>query len=603
LRNGVGHTGSVRKYGVLIEPGARGQLYALCALAMFAGFLEAVAVTSIAPFLAVLVSPELAGTDPRLVQLHALLGAGTDTRFLASLGGLVLLALVAANACSATTTWLFLRFANRQGHALSMRLLASYLAKPYVFYLHRHTAELQKNVFGEVQRVTGGVLVPAGQILTKLSVALFLFALLLLVNPAMALTVAAVLGGAYAVLYWIARARLHRAGRTSVEAGTLRTRHAIEALAGVKEIRLLGREAEFLERFGAPSLRWADAQTTAQAIGQLPRYAVETVAFSLILALAIYLLGTGRTGEEFLPLLGMYAFAGYRLMPAMQLIFSGVAAVRNSQAAVDTLAADLQSTPDAVPAVRPAQMAVRSAVELVDARFRYPGADAWALQPITLRIEKNTSIALVGATGCGKTTLVDLLMGLLRPDEGSLRVDGVVIDETNVRAWQRSIGHVPQQIFLCDDSVARNIAFGLPDKHIDRHRVEHAARLARLHDFVISSLPRGYETLVGERGIRLSGGQRQRIGIARALYSDPALLVFDEATSALDSLTENALIESLQSLAGRKTIVLVAHRLSTVRHCDRVFVMDQGRVVESGTYDELLAREGRFQALATGSGA
>ena len=214
---------------------------------------------------------------------------------------------------------------------------------------------------------------------------------------------------------------------------------------------------------------------------------------------------------------------------------------------------------------------------------------------------KKQLVALVGATGCGKTTVVDLLMGLLHPTAGCLRVDGLEIDARNVRGWQRSIGHVPQQIFLCDDTIARNIALGLPDAEIDRARVERAARLARLHEFV-TSLPRGYDTPVGDRGIRLSGGQRQRIGIARALYGDPDLLVLDEATSALDNVTENAVFEALQALAGSKTIVMVAHRLSTVRACEQILVMEQGRIVERGTYDELMGTSHRFRELASAAG-
>ena len=595
----------LKKYGALLEPRARRRLLVLCGIAVVAGFLETVAVASIVPFLAALASPALALSDPRLVRLHALLGGGNQSQFLAYLGGIVLLILVVANGFSAMTTWLMLRFANRQGHALSVRLLASYLAKPYIFYLDRNTAELQKNVFGEVQRVTTGVLIPAAQMLTRLSAAVFLCALLLLVNPLMALVVAAVLGGAYAILYKVARATLHGAGRTSVDSGTLRARHAIEALTGAKEIKLLGREGEFVERFREPSLHWADAQTKAQALGQLPRYAVETVALSLIVLLAIYLLGAGRGMGELLPLLGLYAFAGYRLMPALQHIFSGFAAVRSSQPALEAVLADLSPQDKLVAATGSAaqesRIPIRASVELVNARYQYPGKDTWALQPVTLQIPKYSSIALVGATGCGKTTVVDLLMGLLRPAAGCLRVDGVEINETNVRRWQRSIGHVPQQIFLCDDSIARNIALGLPDREIDMARVEQAARLARLHDFVVGSLPNGYAAVVGDRGIRLSGGQRQRIGIARALYSDPELLVLDEATSALDNVTENAVFEALQALSGHKTIVMVAHRLSTVRDCDLICVMDRGRVVEQGRYDELFGSSQRFRALAAGA--
>ena len=590
----------VRKYGALLEPRAKRRFLALCATAAFAGLLETAAIASILPFLAMLASPELADSDARVAPLIALLGGQDQPETVARLGTAVLLILIVANAFSSLVTWLLLRFANRQGHALSLRLLASYLSKPYIFYLDRHTAELQKNVFGEVQRVTAGVLIPAAQIAARLAVVVLISALLVLIDPAMAMVVAVVLGGAYTALYRFARSKLHDAGRISVEAGTQRARHAMEALTGAKEIKLLGCEAEFLRRFEQPSLGWADAQTTAQALGQLPRYAVETVAFSLILVLAIYLLGAGRGSGQILPLLGLYAFAGYRLMPALQLIFAGVATMRASHASLEAVLRDLPRADSVPPKSESApgeRMTLRSAVELVAVRYQYPAESGWTLQPITLRIPKNASVALVGATGCGKTTLVDLLMGLLRPSGGTLRVDGIDIDDRNVRAWQRSIGHVPQYIFLCDDTIARNIALGLPDGEIDVARVETAAQLARLHEFV-ASLPRGYDTMVGERGVRLSGGQRQRIGIARALYSDPDLLVFDEATSALDSVTESALLESLEGLAGYKTLVLVAHRISTVRRCDRVFVMDRGQIVESGSYEELVAREGRFHALA-----
>ncbi|MEX1109503.1 MAG: ABC transporter ATP-binding protein [Dongiaceae bacterium] len=589
----------LRRCSALLAPRAQRQFLALCAAAAVAGLLEAAAVAAIVPFLAMLASPELAGSDARLARLIAWVGGQSQAETVARLGGAVLLILVVTNSFSSLATWLLLRFANRQGHALSLRLLASYLSQPYVFYLDRHTAELQKNVFGEVQRVTAGVLLPAAQIATRLAVVVFISALLVLVDPVMALVVAMALGGAYAALYAFARAALQRAGRISVEAGTQRARHAIEALTGAKEIKLLGREAEFLRRFEQPSLSWADAQTTAQAIGQLPRYAVETVAFGLILVLAIYLLGTGRGTDQILPLLGLYAFAGYRLMPALQQIFAGFASMRASHAALDAVLADLPRA-DSPPQKREAPgepIPVRNAIELVDVRYQYPGESAWTLQAVSLRIPKNASVALVGATGCGKTTVVDLLMGLLRPAGGSLRVDGTNIDDRNVRAWQRNIGHVPQQIFLCDDTIARNIALGLPDSKIDMARVETAAQLARLHEFV-ASLPGGYDTMVGERGVRLSGGQRQRIGIARALYSDPDLLVLDEATSALDNVTENAVFEALQGLAGRKTIVMVAHRLSTVRGCDLICVMEQGRIVERGRYEELMGSSQRFRKLA-----
>ena len=379
------------RYRLLLEPRARLEFYALCALAIFSAFLEMLVVASIMPFLAALANPLLVASDPRLAKLHALLGAGSQAEFLGYLGGFVLLVLIVANATAAATTWLLLRFANRQGVALSVRMLASYLVKPYEFYLGRHTAELQRNVFGEVFRVTSGIFIPTVQVVAKLSVVMLISTLLVLVDPLLAAIVAGVLGAAYAVLYKVARATLLSAGRIAVETGTLRAKIGLESLAGAKEIKLLGREQAFLDQFEVPSLRWADAQTKAQALGQLPRYAVETVAFSLILLLAIYLLGKGSGMGDLLPVLGLYAFAGYRLMPALQQVFAGIALMRNSQASLEAVIADLQPRSESSDAPRQARIPIKESVELVDARYQYPGVAAWALQPVTLCIPRNSS--------------------------------------------------------------------------------------------------------------------------------------------------------------------------------------------------------------------
>ncbi len=591
---------TLRKYAVLLPAEARRKLVWLCLLAAGTGLLETAGVASVLPFLAVLAQPELATTDPRIAAVVGAFGASTPALSLAVLGALVLAVLVATNAFSAAVTLMLLRFANRQGHALSVRLFELYLRQPYTFHLHRHTAELQRNVMSEVHRITVGALAPGVQMIARGFVILFLLALLLAADSTLALVVGLVLGAGYFAVFGLAQKVLHAAGRETLEAGTRQTMHSYEALSGVKEIKLLGREGEIVASFSQLSLRAANAQAKAQALATLPRYAVETVAFGFVLIVAIYLLATAGTVEKVLPLLGLYAFAGYRLLPALHQAFDGWAALRYSAASLDVVLGDLDlekgSRPGSTPPDLP-PLPFQRDLTLTDVAYHYPAAADFALRGLFLEIRKNASVALVGPTGCGKTTVIDLLMGLLTASAGRLAVDGLVIDDTNVVQWQRLVGHVPQQIFMFDDTVARNIAFGIPQERIDMAQVERAARLARVHDFV-AGLPQRYETVVGERGVRISGGERQRIGIARALYHDPELLVLDEATSALDNVTESAVLDALQTLAGRKTIVMVAHRLSSVQGCDLICVMEAGRIVERGRYDELIVSSERFRSLA-----
>jgi ABC-type multidrug transport system fused ATPase/permease subunit len=336
-----------------------------------------------------------------------------------------------------------------------------------------------------------------------------------------------------------------------------------------------------------------------QASTVLPRFAFETIAFGAILLIAVYLIAMRRDMSAVIPVISLYAFAGYRMMPAFQHIYAGITQIRFHSGALDLLSEDLARTAPLPPESTPALPFQREIV-LRDVSFAYPQTSA-ALRTVSLSIRANTTVAVVGASGAGKTTLIDVLLGLLRPQTGDIRVDGVDIDNSNVRAWQRNIGYVPQQIYLVDDSVAANIALGVPPEHIDRAAVEHAARIANLHDFIIGSLPNHYDTVIGERGIRLSGGQRQRIGIARALYADPSVLVLDEATSALDGVTESAIMEALGALAHKKTIVIIAHRLSTVEKCDVIYLMNEGRVVGQGSFAALRRESPLFQKMTAAS--
>jgi ABC-type multidrug transport system fused ATPase/permease subunit len=361
-----------------------------------------------------------------------------------------------------------------------------------------------------------------------------------------------------------------------------------------------------MRTFQGPAFRFARAQANNQIVAQVPQFVLQGLAFGGILVILLVLL-SAKSGDtnKVLPIMALYALAGMRLLPALQQIYLAITKLRYCGPVVDALHADLVDTGYAVPLAKQSvsekgkpSIRLQETLSLDRVSYRYPQANGPALIDLTLTVCANTTVGLVGATGGGKTTIVDVILGLLEPQKGGLFVDGMPITAENVRAWQRNIGYVPQHIFLVDDTVTANIAFGVPREEIDMEAVERAARVAELHDFITEEMSHGYDTMVGERGIRLSGGQRQRIGIARALYHDPDILVFDEATSALDNITEKAVMDAVRNMAHRKTIILIAHRLGTVQACDTIFMLDRGRIKASGSYEELLATSSDFRGMA-----
>jgi len=565
------------------------------------GLTEITGIVSIAPFMGIVSNPEMIHTNRYLSQVYNALGFSSSNQFLFFSGVVVLSVLAFGNGFSSFITWLLLRFTFLQGHSLSVRLLNKYLSQPYVFFLNRNTADLSKNILMEVHRVIGGVLIPGMQVLTKVVVALSILGLLLVVDPLLAVTVAIVLGGAYAAVFGLVRMKLARIGKTSAEARSQCFKVASEALGGVKDLKLFGRESVFLQRYSTTSRQFAGYEATSQIFSQLPKYALETIAFGGILLIVLYLIGVKQDAGTALPLISLYAFAGYRLMPALQRIFIGMTIIRYNLPALDILYDDLISSDSSTtiaPVEQVSPMDFKDRIELSDVVYYYPNASVPAVDNLNLEIKSKTTVGFVGVTGSGKTTTVDIILGLLLPSSGKLIVDGVEITPENVRSWQKNLGYVPQSIYLTDDTVICNIAFGIKDEEIDIDAVKRAARIANLHDFIMRDLPNGYETLVGERGVRLSGGQRQRIGIARALYHDPKVLIFDEATSALDGITENAIMEAIQNLSRKKTIIMIAHRLTTVQECDVIYMLEKGKVIAKGTYSELIESSSQFRKMA-----
>ncbi|MBU1425707.1 MAG: ABC transporter ATP-binding protein/permease [Gammaproteobacteria bacterium] len=585
----------------VFSPRERRNIYWLLSAIIVMAMLEMAGVASIMPFMALVADPGLIHRHAVLASMYSALGFSRDVAFLYFVGAVVLGVLVFNNLFSAFAQWFSLRVTSLCGHTLSERLFAEYLSQPYTFYLTRNSGDMANILFAEVNRLVAGVLLPSIEIVAKGAVILAILLLLLIIDPMMAVGVTIVMGGIYSLIFIAIRRHLTRIGRESIAAGSDRVRIANEAFGGIKELKILGNEENFVRRYDVPSRVLAEQQAASQALAKLPKYLLEMFAFGGVLLITLLLLGRQQALSQVLPVIAVYAFAGYRLLPAIQQTYSNIAVIRFNLPALEVVFRDagpysarLANTSDKTGET----LVLKKSISFGNVTYQYPGAAAPSVAGLSLSIAANSTVAFVGPTGSGKTTTVDILLGLFEPLIGSLLVDGVAVDGKNLRAWQRNLGYVPQQIFLSDDTIARNIAFGFDSADIDSQAVENAARTARIHEFIVNELPQGYQTIVGERGIRLSGGQRQRIGIARALYRDPEVLVLDEATSALDGITESAIMDTLGQLAHKKTIIMIAHRISTVRACDRIFILEKGVLIAQGDYSELMRDSNLFRSLS-----
>lgn len=484
--------------------------------------------------------------------------------------------------------WWQMRFLYRFQAGVSQRLFEGYLRQPYTFHLQRNSAQLISNTVTEVSALLNNALLPAFQLVTDLLMIAGITALIVVVEPVGALFLAFVLAVASFGFHSLTRSRILRWGESRQLHDGLRIQHLQQGLGGVKEVRLLGREASFGAKYRASNLASAQAGQRQSTVSASPRLWLELVCLIGIAALVIVWTRMGRSLETLVPTLGMFVVAAFRLIPSVNRALIAFQGVRYSRPIVDTLHSELgQLERYARQQTGATPMAFERMLTLTNVTFSYPSSSSPAVHSVNLSLAKGSSLGVIGESGAGKSTLVDIILGLLPPDIGSVEVDGVKV-ETNPRGWQDQIGYVPQSIFLTDDTLRRNVAFGLSDDEIDESAVVRAIRAAQLDRFVMT-LPEGLDTLVGERGVRISGGQRQRIGIARALYHDPPVLVLDEATSSLDTVTERGVLEAVRALKGSKTILIVAHRLSTVADCDSLLRLANGRVVEQGEAGALLA--------------
>jgi ABC-type multidrug transport system fused ATPase/permease subunit len=570
-------------------------------LSIVMAFSTVAGIASIAPFFSVLGNPQLIDHSAPLHWLYANLGFSNKRQFEVALG-LAFAALVfIANLINVLGSFALTKLALWIGTDLQSALLREYLARPYVFHARTHSAILSNNVIHETARATNDVLQSAFSLVTNIATGTFIILSVMFLNPAIATAMIAALAGGYLLIYFAVRNRLTRAGEVQSRLFAEQTKIVDESLGAIKEILVLRIQNFFREAFERSSQALARSAAHIELIAKSPRNVMECVA---VVGLVLLALLAGGREDGIGPRLGQLTFLGfaaYRLLPTLQQGFSSIVKIRSGAPGFASIAPDLRAARVMMYAGRAAdsswQERPQREILLNDVSFRYAPDRPAAALGVSLRIPARAAVGVVGANGSGKTTLIDLIAGLLVPEIGQIEVDGIPLDDANRAAWQSRIAYVPQSIFLLDTTIAQNIALGIPAADIDRERLLAATQLAQLDKFV-GTLPGGYDHIVGERGMRLSGGQRQRIGIARALYTDASVLIMDEATSAQDGLTEQELMATILRLRGRYTIVLIAHRLSSVRACDVIFEFDRGQITASGTYAELLGNSETFRRLA-----
>lgn len=580
-------TSTAKKIWSLLTSAERRSAGALLGLTFVGMMLETLGVGLVIPALALLTQSDIAGKYPALAPTLQRLGNPSQERLV--VGGMLFLLAVylLKSVFLAFLAWRQTRFAFGVQVQLSQRLFTVYLRQPYTFHLQRNSAQLLRNVLHEINLFTFNGMLPGMLLLTEALVSVGLIALLLVIEPVGAVIAVGITGAVSWGFHRFTRSHLSGWGAARQHHEGMRIQHLQQGLGGVKDVKLLGRESGFLEQYRVHNVQSARAMEFQLTLQQLPRLWLELLAVGGLAIVVISMLAQDRDMEAVLPTLGLFAAVAFRLMPSANRVLGAIQTLRYTLPVIDILHVELSLASPEPTSTRGCVHTCPTVLELNKVTYAYPGAAGPALREVSLSVRPGESVGFIGASGAGKSTLVDILLGLLTPDSGTVRLDGVVIQES-LRSWQDQIGYVPQSIFLTDDTLRRNVAFGLPSDRIDDAAVRRAVAAAQL-DTLVATLPDGLETVVGERGIRLSGGQRQRIGIARALYHDPTVLVLDEATSSLDTATEHEVMQSVRALRHGKMIIIVAHRLSTVEECDRLYRFEGGRVVEEGRSSAMVA--------------
>ena len=565
------------------------------------GAIEMFGIVSIFPLVAVLNDPKLIEENQFLNNIYNFFQFNSTEKFLIFLTISVFIVTVTRALYNGFLNHLVLRYTQIRIQSLSTRLLQSYLCRPYIYFLGRHSADMGKSILSEVEAVVYGSLVPSIDLISRSIISLFILGALFLVEPSTTIITLLTLSASYIILYLGLRKYLLRKGVERIEANRNRFMIAQEALVGIKEIQVRNATDIYLQNFSKTTGFFHRLKINTSLAKLIPQLFIQISATGGILIFIVILLTKVENNySEIIPIVALYAFAGMRILPVIQGLFKNLTSLRGSKPALEILYKELTEYPEKLPTnYKKGITDFDNKISLNNISFSYPESKQPVINNLSLDIKAKTSVAFVGSTGAGKSTLIDLILGLLEPENGTIKIDGIKLDCSLKKSWQGLIGYVPQSIFIADDTIAKNIALGSKQKNIDYKRIRLVSEIADLEKFIINELPLGYETKVGEAGVKLSGGQRQRLGIARALYLNPKVLIFDEATSALDNLTEQSIMRSILNLKDSLTIIMIAHRLTTIKECDIIFHLNMGKIISKGNFTELCNNDKIFRDMAS----
>lgn len=595
IRQNSAMKSSLKRFKSLCSQTELNQFWLLLLLGIIISLLQVVSVASILPFLELASNPDALTDNPRLRAIYQRVGFSSEKTLIVTVAWISLLCMTAANLLSVVSVWFQQKIAWNVSHTVSMRLVTTYTELPYQFFLNKDSSDLIRSAIDDINNLIDGIVLAGCTLVSQLLITGLIFLMLVIINPVVALSAVGLVGFIYLLIVLARRSFLTGLGGKSIQARSARYRTFVELISGIKTIKSNGVKKFFLDRFETPSYQYSTIQPLLQTTYTFPRYLVDSLAFGGVIFIVLYLAGTETGFVDALPMLTLFTLAGYRLIPAMHGAYVAFAQMLNSYPAIDAIYNDIQSV-SGRSASDNESIQFEKNIKLSSVLFAYPEVALPAVDGVSMEISKGIKVALVGPSGSGKTTIVDLIMGLLEPTAGEILIDDVALTQERHESWRQMIGYVPQEVFLYNDTITNNIVFGIDT--IDEARVRTAARMAQISEFVETQLPEQYNTVIGERGTRLSGGQKQRLGLARALYRLPSVLILDEATSALDNVTEGNVIKAIHEEIPDVTIIMIAHRISTVVRCDRLFVIDRGKIIAEGDYQTLLKEDSSFQQLA-----